>query len=160
MSLDYNGGSFFIGSNDGQWIPIGDGVSRVLEYCSDITEEVDQFLFNKTKDCSFTCELNECDLSMLDWPDGYNVSQSFVLEYEKSIMIQSRWHKKARVRKKWLHRYGMKLDTVKVKSDATNLGYDPNDGRMSFEMEYIYYLWKPHQKRKGLKILYLENEGD
>ena len=91
----------------------------------------------------------------------------FTMECFVPIMIQARWHKKPRIRKKWLKRFGMKPDTVKMRMDATALEYHPGHildeqyddrgicatfGSFEFETNNQEYLWRPDQKRKDLKI--------
>ena len=82
-------------------------------------------------------------------------------------MIQARWHKNPRIRKKWLKRFGMKPDTVKVKVDAKVVEYYPKrtfNGQyydedilttsvnFNCETDTLEYIWRPDQKRRGLKI--------
>jgi hypothetical protein len=67
-------------------------------------------------------------------------------------MVQARWHKKTRIRKKWLKRFGMKLDTIKMKTDATVCSYNKEDGSIEFETDKVEYVFKPHHMRRGLKI--------
>lgn len=76
----------------------------------------------------------------------------FSIEYSVPIMIQARWHKKPRIRKKWLKRFGMKSDTIKMRANATTGKYHPDDGSFDFESDAPKYLWRPDQLRKDLKI--------
>lgn len=99
-------------------------------------------------------------------PDWGNTKQ-VTMQYKMPIMVQARWHKKPRVRKKWLKRFGMKPDTVKVRSNVKVLEYhpghileeqyDPNGiyatfNSFDFETEKLEYIWRPDQMRKELKI--------
>lgn len=53
---------------------------------------------------------------------------------------------------KWLHRFGMKLDTVRVRKEGRVLTYD-RDGEIEFETtSKNEYIWCQDQKRKHLKI--------
>ena len=54
-------------------------------------------------------------------------NQPYKVTYDVPIMIQSRWHKKPRVNKKWLKRYGMKPDVVKVEMDVDQIEYSPGE---------------------------------
>ena len=82
------------------------------------------------------------------------------IEYYIPIMIQARWHKKPRINKKWLKRYGMKEDTLLVRCDvesiSPNIDYDSY--RLTEHMECgitlknIQYKFRPDQLRKNLKI--------
>lgn len=74
------------------------------------------------------------------------------MEYLIPIMVQARWHKKPRIRKKWLKRFGMKTDVIKVKVNATAGEYHTNDGNFDFEIDDMQYFWRPDQKRRELKI--------
>ena len=87
------------------------------------------------------------------------------LEYEIPIMIQARWHKKKRINKKWLKRYGMKPDVVKATMNIRECTYEPehiinkdNTGAHStydswnFETGMPVYEYRPDQMRRNLKI--------
>ena len=76
----------------------------------------------------------------------------FTMEYQVPIMIQARWHKNPRIRKKWLKRFGMKPDTVKMKMDAIAGEYHTDDGGFEFETDKHEYVWRPDQMRRGIKI--------
>ena len=85
----------------------------------------------------------------------YNPYQSsnFTLEFDHPIMIQARWHKKRRICKKWLKRYGMKPDVIKVKMKATTIEYDANNKDVNLETDgKREYVLRLDQKRRGLKI--------
>ena len=81
-------------------------------------------------------------------------NREFTYVYYVPIMIQARWHKKARVRKKWLRRYGLKSDRVKVKCTGTFLTLDGQDNYWDFSMNAneLEYLWRPDQLCRGRKI--------
>lgn len=84
----------------------------------------------------------------------------FYIEYKTPIMIQARWHKKPRINKKWLKRYGMKKDYISVKCDVEsftpNTNYD--DEYFHEHAEYgmvltnMQYKFRPDQLRKNLKM--------
>ena len=76
----------------------------------------------------------------------------FTIEYSVPIMIQARWHKKARINKKWLKRFGMKPDTIKCRANATAREYHTEDGSFDFESGMPEFLWRPDQLRNNLKI--------
>lgn len=79
------------------------------------------------------------------------------VEYSIPIMIQARWHKKPRINKKWLKRYGMKKDYVLVKGKATNITFD-TERENKYELEYtmniedMHYEFRPDQLRRNLKM--------
>ena len=55
--------------------------------------------------------------------------------------------------KKWLKRYGMKSDVVRVKMKATTVEHDAYSGDFSFEVNGgREYVLRPDQKRRGIKI--------
>lgn len=84
----------------------------------------------------------------------------FYIEYKTPIMIQARWHKKPRINKKWMKRYGMKKDYISVKCDVEsvtpNINYD--DEYLHEHAEYgmvltnMQYKFRPDQLRKNLKM--------
>ena len=89
----------------------------------------------------------------------------FKLCAEIPIMIQARWHKKPRIRKKWLKRYGMKPDVVKIEMDIDQLEYTPGEyinecetgiigtyNSFNFNTNEIRYIFRPDQLRRGIKI--------
>ena len=91
------------------------------------------------------------------WLNGLACNQfyptkNFDIEYGTPILIQARWHKKKRINKKWLKRYGMKSDTVKIKAKARTLSYNTETGECECEVDKLEYIWRPDQKRKYLKI--------
>ena len=149
MSLEFGSGAFFLIGDDGQHMPLGDCFSGTLEY-EPYDEVVEPVLSTLNKDYSFTYELNAIDLELLSQSCHFDPSQNFTVEYNMPIMIQARWHKKAKVRKKWLHRYGMRPDKVCVKTDNAYLS--EHEGCIEFETESLLYIWKPHQQRNGLKM--------
>ena len=85
----------------------------------------------------------------------------FMWRHDLLIMIQTRWHKKARIRKKWLKRYGMKYDTVTARYVGKAVTWDTQSGSWEFyiDKDKVEYLWRPHQKRRGTKIepVYISN---
>ena len=88
------------------------------------------------------------------------VDKPFNLEYSTPIIVQSRWHKKKRINKKWLKRYGMKQDSILVKCDVKSISpddsYDPydlvNSTKFNMELGDMQYKFRPDQLRRNLKI--------
>lgn len=82
------------------------------------------------------------------------------IAYTVPAMVQARWHKKPRINKKWLKRYGMKKDTVvviyNVESVYPSTHYDPLG--MVEHVEYGMtlgsreYKFRPDQLRRNLKL--------
>ena len=102
---------------------------------------------------SITYNIDSIDLILNGAPEPWSPIDTFWFEHDTSIMIQARWHKKKRVNKKWLKRYGMKSDVIKIRRKARVLSYNTLYGDLEFELigegEYIL---RPDQKRKNLKI--------
>lgn len=78
------------------------------------------------------------------------------VEYYIPILIQARWHKKHRINKKWLKRYGMKKDKLWVKCDIDSVApqnpKDPNNPVINFELSNMQYKFRPDHLRRNLKI--------
>lgn len=84
----------------------------------------------------------------------------FYIEYKIPVMVQARWHKKPRINKKWLKRYGMKKDYLLVRCDVESVSpntiYDPL--YMTEHVEYgmtlsnMEYKFRPDQLRRNLKL--------
>lgn len=115
--------------------------------------EVAPISYNVTQSAEISCESAYIYLDLLNNISPLMPSDKFTLQYYINIMIQKRWHKKARVNKKWIRRYGMKPDTVKVLAEATTLDYMP-DGSFEFESANHRYILRSDQQRKGLKIVW------
>jgi hypothetical protein len=114
-------------------------------------QEVSWKLFPITNgEVTFT--MDSINLELLDKMTHIPVSDTLTIQYSKPIMIQARWHKKYRTNKKWLKRFGMKPDTVTVSYDAESCAYDVCDGRFDIDAHSKKYNWKPHQKRRNIKI--------
>ena len=101
---------------------------------------------------SFEIDMNKVNVTN----NIINPYEKFSIEYNMPIKIQSRWHKKKRIRKKWLKRYGMKSDVVLFKGKA-DIEYAP--GNMDFDYynfnfnitEHEYVL-RQDQMRRGIEI--------
>ena len=128
-----------------------------------IESEVEESSLSKEKlsfnhEASFECELTDCS-SLLNYATDFNDKPLYV-EYYIPILIQARWHKKPRINKKWLKRYGMKKDKVLVKCDVDSISpdntYDPYDlvesGGFNIELSNMQYKFRPDQLRRNLKI--------
>lgn len=90
--------------------------------------------------------------------DAYN--NPTYLEFDVSVMVQARWHKKRRINKKWLKRYGMKKDTVHMRCEVKSVGSDINRDPYCLTEHVDYYctfdnmecVLRPDQLRKNLRI--------
>ena len=75
----------------------------------------------------------------------------FRMEWEQKILINARWHKKARIRKKWLKRYGYKEDKVKTIMKAKYGEFNKETGECNIEIESIEYQFKPYQLQREVR---------
>lgn len=128
-----------------------------------VKSEVEQISLSKEKlsfnhEMSFKCESIDC-LSLLNYKTDFSNKPLYV-EYYIPIMVQARWHKKKRINKKWLNRYGMKKDNVLVKCDvesiSPNTSYDPycltEQVKYDMTLDNMQYKFRPDQLRKNLKV--------
>ena len=76
-------------------------IESEIEPCS-LSQEVVSF----NHEATFEAELEDCSPLMTYTTDLSG--RPFYIEYKTPIMIQARWHKKPRINKKWLKRYGYK----------------------------------------------------
>lgn len=121
---------------------------------SSLSKEVLQF----NHYASFEGELTNCS-SLINYITDLN-DKPFYIEYDIPIMIQFRWHKKCRINKKWLKRYGMKKDKVSVRCDVDSISpdksYDPynliESKGFNLEISNMRYKFRPDQMRRNLKI--------
>lgn len=78
-------------------------------------------------------------------------SLGFTIEGETPIVIQARWHKKTRIRKKWLKRYGYKEDKLKTIMKAKYGSFNKETGECDIEVESIEYVFKPYQLQREVR---------
>lgn len=117
------------------------------------------------KEVTFTCENAYINRDLFEMLVGSRDTKPEKLEYNIPIMIQARWHKKKRINKKWLKRYGMKPDVIKATMNIRECAYEPghivgkNDtgirstyGSCNFETDMPVYEYRPDQMRRNLKI--------
>lgn len=79
------------------------------------------------------------------------------LEYNIPVMVQARWHKKPRINKKWLKRYGMKKDTILVRCNVVSMytdyeREDPYEIEHNFNIGSVEYKFRPDQLRRNFKL--------
>ena len=151
MNFDLTGGTLFVKTDD-KYIRLGDNVTGTAEV-EFSAEEIPPVVYNLNKTAEFTGNLdyNEelfrvCkDTALNEWS----------LEYSVPIKIQARWHKKLRIRKKWLKRYGMKDDAIKVVCKTAAITTYPEDTdlvNVEFMADSIKYILRPDQMRKGIIV--------
>lgn len=117
-------------------------------------EEPQKTIKGFTNSATFTCEsptiINQDLFNKLL---THSTSSAFTMEWDTPILAQARWHKKARIRKKWLKRYGFIEDVVKTVAKANRGDYNKDTGETNIDIDSIQYIWRPDQKRRGLKII-------
>ena len=123
---------------------------------------IQSLITNRTAE--FTCENVQLNTSLLN--SMLEAPKTPVKVYwDMPIMIQARWHKKNRINKKWLKRYGMKPDVIKVEMNIKELTYEPGNtvgydetgirstfNSWNFETDIPIYKYRPDQMRRNLKI--------
>lgn len=140
--------------------PVADfsGIGNVTIESEIDTSSLSKEVLSLNHETSFECELTDCSL-LFSYTTNFNDKPLYV-EYYIPIMIQARWHKKPRINKKWLKRYGMKKDKVWVRCDVDSISpdntYDPYDlvesGGFNIELSNMRYKFRPDQLRRNLKI--------
>lgn len=145
-----NGTLYMVGSNGKQSI-LGDIVCGSVEVDTCSPNETPDIHYHLANAANMSLEMSAIDLDCLAYKP-FESSKDFWFEYKIDILSQARWHRKKRINKKWLKRYGMKPDTVKVRARARALNYEYLAGEFDFETDSFEYIWRPDQKRKHLKI--------
>ena len=134
-------------------------ISSGILYADDISmsaneeQEIHWMMLNTKKDVGMSFEIQAVDLDLLNQISKTPAPNSnFTLTHKRPIMIQARWHKRHRINKKWLKRYGMRPDMVEVSYNAKAIAYDICDGSFDIDASNMKYNFKPHQKRRNLRI--------
>lgn len=142
--------------SDGEHISTWKDLSFTCEMATDSINEYAETLIRipELNRGSMSCDINAEDLSALNsLVQSFAPPETFWFEFDTPIMIQARWHKKKRINRKWLNRYGMKPDTVRVCKEGRVLTYDGDSGDVEFETtSKSEYIWRQDQMRKYLKI--------
>ena len=150
MGIEFSGGSLWVNNS----VLLADELHGTTEIELSPNEVVPMHLnLYKHKEANFSCEVDCMNLELLNKHSEkpmHNIP--FSLMYEADIMLQARWHKKARIRKKWLKRYGMKPDKVRFVYKSCALEYNTNDNHFELDAMDRECRLRPDQKRRGLKI--------
>ena len=149
--MELERGMLYVADASGKQFEIANVSCESAETDTCSPNETPDVHYHLTGAASVSLEVSAMDLSCLDYKP-FEPSKTFWFEYNIEIMSQARWHKKKRINKKWLKRYGMKSDTVKIKAKARVLEYDYMAGEFEFESDEFEYIWRPDQLRHGLKI--------
>lgn len=117
-------------------------------------EEPQKTIKGFTNSATFMCEsptiVNQELFDKLLTP---STSSAFTMEWDTPILVQARWHKKERIRKKWLKRYGFVEDVVKTVAKANGGDYNKETGEWNINVDSIQYIWRPDHLRRCLKII-------
>lgn len=153
--IEFDRGQLFMKDlNNSNYIKLADGIPYMEDIeISDKEEYPINFNFESNKNAEFSYEIASVDLDLIEAMCHFDDKRhDFTLRYNRPIMIQARWHKRNRINKKWIKRYGFKPDTILVTCDSNILKQDMQDGSFNFEIRNMKYYLKPHQKRRNLKI--------
>lgn len=151
MGFELNGGTLYMIDSNGKQLEIGDISYGSIEVDTCSPNETPDISYHLTNAANASLEVTATDVDYLAYKP-FEPSKYFWFEYDAEVLTQARWHKKKRINKKWLKRYGMKPDTVRMKAKARTLDYDYLAGEFDFETDQFEYVWRPDQKRKNLKI--------
>lgn len=156
--MEFRANSFQILDHD-----ISEPIYKTDNISSVVTTEVDSCSLSQESltfnhEATFEAELTDLSPLLTYTTDLH--SRPLCVEYNVPIMVQARWHKKPRINKKWLKRYGMRKDTVlvrcNVESVVPNTYHDPLG--MTEHVEYgmtfsnMEYKFRPDQLRRNLKL--------
>ena len=151
MGFELSGGVLYTVDSNGRQFALGDVSCGSIEADPCSPNETPDIHYHLTNAINASLEVSETDLDYLVYKP-FEPSKDFWFEYYVEILTQARWHKKKRINKKWLKRYGMKSDTVKMRARARALDYEYLAGEFDFETDKFGYIWRLDQKRKYLKI--------
>lgn len=151
MGIEFKSGSLYITNFDSDPIKMCGDLDVSMEYELS-AKETELISYKANQSASFSYDISSINLSLFEHVSTIAPHDKFTLQYRINIMRQKRWHKKARVNKKWLKRYGMTPDTVNVLADANTLSYDTLDRNFELDCSNHRYILRSDQQRKGLKI--------
>lgn len=155
MGFELGSGTLYAMNENGSQFELGNIANGMIEIDTLSADETPNMTYSFENDMSasfgVSIGMSAQDLSLLYAPT-WKPSKTFDIEHNVKIMTQARWHKKKRINKKWLKRYGMKPDTVKMKAEAHALSYNTETGDCEFEVDKLEYIWRQDQLRKNLKI--------
>lgn len=114
-------------------------------------EEPEKTIKGVFNSATLSCEGAYINKNLFDELCAPSRSLGFTIEGETPILIQARWHKKARIRKKWLKRYGYKEDKVKTIMKAKYGKFNKETGECNIEIESIEYKFKPYQLHREVR---------
>jgi hypothetical protein len=152
MGLELNSGTLYMIEPDGGQVKLGDNVFGDIEIDTCSPNEIPDMYYTlrNAVNASFSCEMTLAGLDCLSYKP-FVPAEKFNIEHNVEILVQARWHKKKRINKKWLKRYGMKVDTVRMKATARTLSYDTETGECEFEVDKLELCLKTGSEKKIFK---------
>ncbi len=114
-------------------------------------EDPEKVIKGFTNPATFSCESTIINQDLFNELCTPSTSLGFTIEGETPILVQARWHKKTRIRKKWLKRYGYKEDKVKTIMKAKYGEFNKETGECNIEIESIEYVFKPYQLQREVR---------
>ena len=127
-----------------------------------VESEIEPYSFGQevlkfNHEATFEAEMTDCSPLKIHMEDLS--FRPFNIEYRTPIMVQSRWHKKPRINKKWLKRYGMKKDYIVTKCNVISMTSDYEcenpyeiEHKFNLSLDSMKYEFRPDQLRKNLKM--------
>lgn len=149
--IEFGKGTLYATEPNGEQFRWADIFSSSLEVNTCSPNEIPEMYYNLVGATSASFEGTITGLEYLDLP-AFEPAKTFWFEHDIEILSQARWHKKKRINKKWLKRYGMKSDTVRMRANARAMSHDYLSGEFDFETDSYEYIWRPDQRRRCLKI--------
>lgn len=154
MGIEFGGGTLYIVEPDNSLLRLSNNLCGCIEIdtCSTNTTQDAILYLQNAASASFSSEMTLAGLGFLDYKP-FEPAKTMNIEYDIGVSIQAKWHKKKRINKKWLKRYGMKSDKVKIKVTVRTFSYNTETGDYECEADKFEYIWRPDQLRNGLKIV-------
>jgi hypothetical protein len=157
--MEFKANSFsMLDPSNGEVFYKSDNISDMVVDTYIDSSSLSQETLSLSREATFSAELVDCS-PLLTYETNI-FDKPFYVEYNIPIMVQARWHKKPRINKKWLKRYGMKKDNILVRCNVESLypntQYDPL--YMTEHVEYgmtlsnMEYKFRPDQLRRNLKL--------
>lgn len=87
---------------------------------------------------NFTSNCNIVDTDKFNSLFNPPHSNSFTMKYDVPILIQTKYHRKSRINKKWIKRYGFKKDVIHCEAPICKAEITPQekDDIVNFDIEY------------------------
>lgn len=125
-------GILYLGNNK-EFLGVGEiGTLTFDDELTDCTTKEDYIPLSDKKEISFECEVNPSLFQQLVGLCSCDYDKSYTLTGEMPKLVPVRHHKKKRINKKWIKRYGYKTVYKKVRIDDVHFDSDSDDCSCSF----------------------------